>query len=98
MHKRGYHLFSSEIFCLTVPKNFVGNPFVFQKISGMEKNMDKRGWGYHVFPSEIFCLTVPKKIVGEPFGFSENLRYQKILCIRGGGGYYDSPSEKFVSH
>ena len=39
-----------------------------------------------------------QKIVGEPFGFSENLRYQKILCIRGVLGYYGSPSEKFLFH
>ena len=32
-------LFSVETFCLTVPKNFVGEPFcaVFQKISGSQK-------------------------------------------------------------
>ena len=36
---REYHDFPSKIFCLTVPKNFVGEPFcaVFQKISGSEK-------------------------------------------------------------
>ena len=34
-----YQDFPSEIFCLTVPKNFVEEPFcaVFQKISGSEK-------------------------------------------------------------
>ena len=33
------HDFPSKIFCLTVPKNFVGEPFcaMFQKISGGEK-------------------------------------------------------------
>ena len=33
------HDFPSKTFCLTVPKNFVGEPFsaVFQKISGSEK-------------------------------------------------------------
>ena len=36
---REYHNFLSKIFCLTVPKNFVEEPFcaVFQKISGSEK-------------------------------------------------------------
>ena len=36
---RDYHNFLSKFFCLTVPKNFVGEPFcaVFQKISGREK-------------------------------------------------------------
>ena len=101
MDKKGgeYHVFPSEIFRLTVPKSFVGNPFVFQKISGIEKIMDER-WGYHVLPSEIFCLTVPKRFVGELFTVSENLGYRKISCIRwrGGGGYYDSPSENILSH
>ena len=36
---REYHDFLSKIFCLTVPKNFIGEPFcaVFQKISGSQK-------------------------------------------------------------
>ena len=32
----GFHEFPSKIFCLIVPKNFVGNPYWFQKISGVE--------------------------------------------------------------
>ena len=37
--RRGYHDFVSKIFCPTVPKNFVEEPFcaVFQKISGSQK-------------------------------------------------------------
>ena len=35
--KRGYHVFPSESFGLTVPKNLVGTPSMFQKISGIEK-------------------------------------------------------------
>ena len=37
MHTRGYHVFPSKIFCLTVPKNFVGIRSMFQKIWGIEK-------------------------------------------------------------
>ena len=39
MHTRGYHVFPSKVFCLTVPINLVGEPFcaVFQKSSGSEK-------------------------------------------------------------
>ena len=35
----GNHDFPSKLFCLTVPKHFVEEPFyaVFQKISGSEK-------------------------------------------------------------
>ena len=43
MNKRGggrweCQVFPSKVFCLTVPNNFVGEPFcaVFQKISGRE--------------------------------------------------------------
>ena len=37
MHNRGYHKFPSKIFRLTVPKNVVGIPSMFQKIWGIEK-------------------------------------------------------------
>ena len=37
MHTRGYHVFPSKIFGLTVPKNFVGIPSMFQKIWGIKK-------------------------------------------------------------
>ena len=41
MDKRAveYQVFPSKVFCLTVPKNFVGEPFcaVFQKFSVSEK-------------------------------------------------------------
>ena len=37
MHTRGYHVFPSKLFGLTVPKNFVGIPSMFQKIWGIEK-------------------------------------------------------------
>ena len=68
MDKRGgeYQNFPSKIFCLTVPKNFVGEPFSVSLISGIGKILCFRGL-CHDFPSKIFCLTVPKKFVGEPF-------------------------------
>ena len=37
MHNRGYHKFPSKIFCLTVPKNFVKEPFSVSLISGIKK-------------------------------------------------------------
>ena len=36
--------FPSKIFCLTVPKNDVGEPFSLSLLSGIEK-VWKRGWG-----------------------------------------------------
>ena len=78
-------VFLSIIFCLTVPKYFVEEPFsvVFQKISVSEKVFDKRGMGYHDFASKNFCLTVPKNLVGEPFRVSLISGIKKNLCLRG---------------
>ena len=85
MHKKGISLFSLEFFCLTVPKNFVGEPFCVSKNFWYGKKLWLKRGGYHDFPSNI-CLTVPKKFVGEPFGVSEKLGYRKTLCIKGGEG------------
>ena len=38
VHNTGYHVFSSKILCLTMPKSFVGIPSMFQKNSVIEKN------------------------------------------------------------
>ena len=65
--------FLSIFFCLTVPKNLVGEPFcaVFRKFPIAKKFMDKRGGGggreFQDFRSKIFCLTVPKISVEESF-------------------------------
>ena len=32
-----YHVFPSKFFNLKVPQHFIGNPFLFQKLSGMER-------------------------------------------------------------
>ena len=37
MHNRGYHKFPSKHFCVTVPKNFVKEPFSVSLISGIKK-------------------------------------------------------------
>ena len=37
MHNRGYHVFPWKIFVLTVPKNFVKEPFSVSLISGIKK-------------------------------------------------------------
>ena len=37
IHNRGYHNFPSKLFCLTVPKNFVKEPFSVSLISGIKK-------------------------------------------------------------
>ncbi len=40
---RGYHGFLSKVFCLTVPKFFVGEPFRVSLFSGIEKFHDDEG-------------------------------------------------------
>ena len=81
----------SKIFCLTGPKNFVGEPFCVSENFWYGKKLWIRrrvGRECHNFPSKICCLTVPKNFVGEHFCVSENSWYRKILWIRGveGGG------------
>ena len=92
MDKRGggrgvteYQDFPSKL-CLTVPKNFVGEPFcaAFQKISGSQKFMDKRGGGeYQGFPSKVFRLMLPKNFVGEPFSVSLFSGVEKFCASEG---------------
>ena len=86
MHRRGgggHHGFFGS-FCLTVPKNFVGEPFSVSLFLGTEKVWIKGE--YQDFPSKIFCLTVPKYFIGEHFGVvSEKFFYRKFSCIGEGG-------------
>ena len=72
MLQRVMSQFSVELFCLTVLKNAVGEPFSLSLISGIEK-VWMRGWGLKEcqdFPSKFSCLTVPKVFVGQPFRVS----------------------------
>ena len=67
--RRGeYQDFPSKIFCLTVPKSFVGEPFSVSLISGIEKFYASEGYvTIFDFLSKFFRLTVPKIFAGEPF-------------------------------
>ena len=82
MHNRGYHKIPSKNFCLTVLKNFVGIPSMFQKVWGIEKILCIIE-GITIFRRKLF-FSQCQKIRGRPFNVSENLGYRKILCIRGG--------------
>ena len=75
--------FPSEIFCLTVPKNAVGEPFSLSLISGIEKNWMRGGGVCQDIPSNISCLTVPKKAVGEPFSLSSISGIEKTYASEG---------------
>ena len=74
-----HHGFPSMFFCLTVPKNFVRNLLMFQKVSNFRyrKNLCIRT-EYHGFSSKIFHLRGPKDLVVELFGKSEKFDYRRI--------------------
>ena len=78
MHNRGYHDFPSKYLCLTVTKNFLGIPSIFQKIWVIEKFYALMG--YHNFPSKIFCLTVPKTFVVIPSMFQNSWDIEKLYA------------------
>ena len=44
----------SKIFCLTLPRKFVGQAFSVSLSSGTEKNWIREGWGVSRFSAETF--------------------------------------------
>ena len=84
MHNGCYHDFPSKFFIITVPKNFVPETFVFQKMSGSEKNLKKyrvREMS-HFFVGKYLSHSA-ENFRKEPFEVSEKLEYRKVLCIMG---------------
>ena len=71
------------MFCLTVPKNFVEEPFcaVFHKTSGSKKFMDKKGECQN-FPLKFSCPKVQKNSVREPFSLSLNSSIEKFFMLQ----------------
>ena len=103
MDKRGggeYQDFPSKIFCLTVPKNFVGEHFSVSLISGIGKFYASEGYvTIFDFLSKFFCLTVPKNLVGGILQCFINFRHRKSLDKRwGGGGVSRFSVGNFLSH
>ena len=97
----GYHDFSSKLFCLTVPKIFVGEPFGVSENFWYRKILCFRGLCQDI-PWKIFCLTVPKHFVEEPFGtvFQKNSGGEKVYVWVGGGkeGVSRFSVENFLSY
>ena len=92
-----YQQFPSKIFCPTVPKIAVGEPFSLSLISGIE-TVWMRKWGggvYQDFPSKIFCPKVPKKVVGQPFRVSLISGIEKFHTSE---GYVTIFCRYFLSH
>ena len=77
-----YYDFPSKLFCLTVPKYSVEEPFIF---SGSFRNLKtlrirKRGWCE--FLSIVFCLTAQKHFMEQPICVAKTFRYRKCLQVR----------------
>ena len=95
MLQRVMSRFSVELFCLTVPKNAVGELVSLSLVSGIE-NIRMRGWGgCQDFPSKISCLTVPKNFVGQPFWVSLFSVIEKFYASE---GYVTIFCRTFLSH
>ena len=98
MHKGGYHDYLSEIFCLTVPKNFVGEPFCvsqnfwYRKILWIRAGEGRRE-GVSRFCFKNFLSHSAEKLRRGIFQCFSNFGYSKILCIT--GVYHDFLSKNF---
>ena len=90
-----FSIFCRNFFCLTVPKNFVGESFSVSPISGIEKFWIRVGRKYRDFPSKIFCLTVPKNFVEEPFSVSLISGIENFYASEGYATIFDFLSKFF---
>ena len=75
LHIRGYNVFPSKIFGLTVPKKFVGENFGVSENFGYRKILCFREGEYRVSPSKTF-VTLYQKI-----SLRNTSVFEKISCI-----------------
>ena len=93
-----YQDFLSEIFCLTVPRNFVWKPYSMSLPSNAEEVWISEGGGsIKIFRRKIFCLTVPKILVREYFSVSLIPGMEKKFASEGYVTIFDFLSEFLVS-
>ena len=85
MHNRGYHVFSAKIFCLTVPKNFVKEPFSVSLNSGIKKFYAYEG-NITIFYRNLLSHSTEKLRRGTLLCFTKFLVSKKFMNKRGGGG------------
>ena len=96
MLQRVMSLFSVEIFRLTVPKNFVGEPFSVSFFPGIEEvRISEWVGGVSRFAVEFFCLTVAKNFVGQNFSVSLISGIEKFYASE---GYVTVFCRNFLSH
>ena len=87
--------FSVQFFFITVPKNFIDEPFSVSLISGIEKLYASEGH-VTIFPRKFFvsqCRKSPKRN-RSVLCFSK-FPVAKTFRIRKGGEHQDSPSNSF---
>ena len=94
IRKGGYRDFSSEFFCFTAPKNFVGEFLNVALITGAEKVWIRRG-SIKIFLGKFFSFTVPKSFVGSPFSVSLISGIEKIYASMGYVTNFDFLSKVF---
>ena len=76
--KEGVLRFSFKTFCLTLPRNFVGEQFGVSEKNVYRKILCNR-MGYHQTPLNKHFLTVTMKFVGEHFCVSNEFWYRNIF-------------------
>ena len=81
--KRGseYHVFSTKLFCPTVPNHIVEEAFWVSENFAYRKTPCLRR-EYHDFLQTCFCLRVPKFFVREPFSVHHNRESKKMMLKR----------------
>ena len=78
IHNRGYHVFLSKNFCLTLPTNFVNESYYFWEKFSFRKVFTYEKGKYHIFLSENFGLTEPNKFVSIPAMLQKNWGFGKF--------------------
>ena len=80
MHKKGYHYFPLKFFCLTAPKNIVGEYFNVLRKFGLSKSfMDKRGGGEGV--SRFSVLIIKLKNLGKGWDLNPYLPVKNPVVL-----------------
>ena len=80
-----YQEFPPKTFCLTVPKNFVGELFFVSQNFWYRKIFGRSGGGEcQEFRSKFFSLNLPGNFVAEPISVSLFLGIDKFYASEGG--------------
>ena len=98
LYAEGYHDFPLKNFCLTVPKNFVEEPFCVSENFWYRKMLGIReGAGITIFCQNYFVSQYRKFLQGNPsvLCFRKFPVANKFMDKKGGGDYQDFPPKIF---